>query len=202
MPTFPFGAHIAVVEVDTETGAVTLQRIVAVDDAGTLINPLIAEGQVHGGLAAGIGQALYEEMPYDETGNPQNANFVGYAFPAATELPMFETVAMQTPTPANPLGAKGIGESGTIGSTPAVHNAVIDALAPYGSATSTCPSTARSCGGRCRRRGRRVAAKDAHVLELAGREVRITSPDKVLFARARRDQARPRPLLRARSPSR
>jgi aerobic carbon-monoxide dehydrogenase large subunit len=130
--TFPFGAHVAVVEVDTETGAVTLQRIVAVDDAGTLINPLIAEGQVHGGLAAGIGQALYEEMPYDETGNPQNANFVGYAFPAASELPMFETVSMQTPTPANPLGAKGIGESGTIGSTPAVHNAVIDALAPYG----------------------------------------------------------------------
>ena len=130
--TFPFGAHVAVVEVDTETGAVTLQRIVAVDDAGTLINPLIAEGQVHGGLAAGIGQALYEEMPYDETGNPQNANFVSYAFPAASELPMFETVGMQTPTPANPLGAKGIGESGTIGSTPAVHNAVIDALAPYG----------------------------------------------------------------------
>ena len=104
----------------------------AVDDAGTLINPLIAEGQVHGGLAAGIGQALYEEMPYDENGNPQNANFVSYAFAAASELPMFETVEMQTPTPANPLGAKGIGESGTIGSTPAVHNAVIDALAPYG----------------------------------------------------------------------
>jgi carbon-monoxide dehydrogenase large subunit len=130
--TFPFGAHIAVVEVDTETGGVALQRLVAVDDAGTLINPLIAEGQVHGGLAAGIGQALFEEMPYDEAGNPQNANFVSYLFPAASEFPSFETVEMQTPTPANPLGAKGIGESGTIGATPAVHNAVIDALAPYG----------------------------------------------------------------------
>jgi CO/xanthine dehydrogenase Mo-binding subunit len=130
--TFPFGAHIAVVEVDTETGAVALQRLVAVDDAGTLINPLIAEGQVHGGLAAGVGQALFEEMPYDEAGNPQNANFVSYLFPAASEFPSFETVEMQTPTPANPLGAKGIGESGTIGATPAVHNAVVDALAPYG----------------------------------------------------------------------
>ncbi len=130
--TFPFGAHIAVVEVDTETGSVELVRLVAVDDAGTLINPLIAEGQVHGGLAAGIGQALFEEMPYDEAGNPMNANFVSYLFPAATEFPTFETIEMQTPTPANPLGAKGIGESGTIGSTPAVHNAVIDALSPYG----------------------------------------------------------------------
>ncbi len=130
--TFPFGAHIAVVEVDTETGSVELVRLVAVDDAGTLINPLIAEGQVHGGLAAGIGQALFEEMPYDEAGNPMNANFVSYLFPAATEFPTFETIEMQTPTPANPLGAKGIGESGTIGSTPAVHNAVIDALSPFG----------------------------------------------------------------------
>jgi carbon-monoxide dehydrogenase large subunit len=130
--TFPFGAHVAVVEVDTETGAVTLQRLVAVDDAGTLINPLIAEGQVHGGLATGVSQALFEEVPYDDAGNPQNANLVSYLFPAASEFPCFETVEMQTPTPANPLGAKGIGESGTIGATPAVHNAVLDALAPYG----------------------------------------------------------------------
>jgi len=131
-PTFPFGAHVAVVEVDTETGAVRLVRMVAVDDAGTIINPLVAEGQVHGGLAAGIAQALFEEVRYDASGNPQNANLVTYGIPAATELPSFEVVEMQTPTPVNPLGAKGIGESGTIGATPAVHNAVIDALAPYG----------------------------------------------------------------------
>jgi carbon-monoxide dehydrogenase large subunit len=131
-PTFPFGAHVAVVEVDTETGAVQLIRMIAVDDAGTIINPMIAEGQVHGGLAAGIAQALYEEMRYDGEGNPQHANLVTYCFPAATELPFFERVPMETPTPINPLGAKGIGESGTIGATPAVHNAVIDALAPYG----------------------------------------------------------------------
>jgi carbon-monoxide dehydrogenase large subunit len=131
-PTFPFGAHLAVVEVDTETGAVTLQRLVAVDDAGTIINPLVAEGQVHGGVAAGIAQALYEELTYDEDGNPQNASFVSYAMPGPTELPSFELVEMETPTPINPIGAKGIGESGTIGATPAVHNAVIDALSPYG----------------------------------------------------------------------
>ncbi len=131
-PTFPFGAHIAVVEVDTETGRVELMRLVAVDDAGTLINPLIAEGQVQGGVATGVGQALYEEFIYDEDGNPLTNTFVGYAFPSAADLPSFEVVQMETPTPANPLGAKGIGESGTIGSTPAVHNAVIDALAPYG----------------------------------------------------------------------
>jgi carbon-monoxide dehydrogenase large subunit len=131
-PTFPFGAHVAVVEVDTETGAVGLVRLVAVDDAGTIINPLVAEGQVHGGLAAGIAQALYEEMRYDEDGNPQQGNLVTYCFPAATELPNYEVVEMVTPTPINPLGAKGIGESGTIGATPAVHNAVIDALRPYG----------------------------------------------------------------------
>jgi aerobic carbon-monoxide dehydrogenase large subunit len=131
-PTFPFGAHVAVVEVDTETGAVELKRLIAVDDAGRIINPLVAEGQVHGGVAAGIAQALYEELTYDGDGNPQNANLVTYAIPASTELPSFEVVEMETPTPINPLGAKGIGESGTIGSTPAVHNAVIDALSPYG----------------------------------------------------------------------
>jgi carbon-monoxide dehydrogenase large subunit len=121
-----------VVEVDTETGAVELRRMVAVDDAGRIINPLVAEGQVHGGVAAGIAQALYEELTYDEDGNPQNANLVTYCIPAATELPAIEVVGMETPTPINPLGVKGIGESGTIGATPAVHNAVIDALSPYG----------------------------------------------------------------------
>jgi carbon-monoxide dehydrogenase large subunit len=131
-PTFPFGAHVAVVEVDTETGSVDLQRLIAVDDAGRIINPLLAEGQVHGGLAAGIAQALHEEFTYDEDGNPMNANLVTYGFPGPTELPFFETVEMETPTPINALGAKGIGESGTIGATPAVHNAVLDAVAHLG----------------------------------------------------------------------
>ena len=131
-PTFPFGAHVAVVEVDTETGAVQLQRMIAVDDAGVIINPLVADGQVHGGLAAGIAQALFEELTYDEDGNPLNSNLVTYGFPSARELPALERIEMVTPTPINALGAKGIGESGTIGATPAVHNAVIDALSPYG----------------------------------------------------------------------
>ena len=131
-PTFPFGAHLAVVEVDTETGAVRLERMIALDDAGRIINPLVADGQVHGGLAAGIAQALHEEISYDEYGNPQNANLVTYGFPGTVELPSFELVDMETPTPVNELGAKGIGESGTIGATPAVHGAVIDALAPFG----------------------------------------------------------------------
>ncbi|HEX3453228.1 MAG TPA: xanthine dehydrogenase family protein molybdopterin-binding subunit [Gaiellaceae bacterium] len=132
MPTFPFGAHVAVVEVDVETGDVELQRLVAVDDAGTLVNPLVAEGQVHGGVATGVAQALFEHAVYDDDGNPMTDTFTSYAFPAASDLPLWEAVEMETPTPANALGAKGIGESGTIGSTPAVHNAVIDALAPYG----------------------------------------------------------------------
>jgi carbon-monoxide dehydrogenase large subunit len=131
-PTFPFGAHLAVVEVDTETAQVELLRLIAVDDAGTLINPLIAEGQVHGGIATGVAQALYEEVVYDEDGNPLTGTFVGYAFPSAADLPSWEAVEMETPTPMNALGAKGIGESGTIGATPAVHNAVVDALAPFG----------------------------------------------------------------------
>jgi carbon-monoxide dehydrogenase large subunit len=130
--TYPFGAHVAVVELDTETGEVELLRHIAVDDAGELINPLVAEGQVQGGVATGVAQALYEEVLYDDDANPLTANLIGYAFPSAAELPSFETVEMVTPTPLNPLGAKGIGESGTIGSTPAVQNAVVDALAPFG----------------------------------------------------------------------
>ena len=102
------------------------------DDAGHIINPLVADGQVHGGLAAGIAQALREELTYDEDGNPMNSNLVTYGIPGAGELPFFERVEMVTPTPINPLGAKGIGESGTIGVTPAVHNAVIDAISHLG----------------------------------------------------------------------
>ena len=131
-PSFPFGIHLSVVEVDTETGMVELKRHVAVDDAGTIVNPLVADGQVHGGIAFGVGQALYEEVVYGEDGYPLTGTFVGYAFPSAAELPSFERVEMVTPTPNNVIGVKGIGESGTVGSTPAVHNAVLDALAPHG----------------------------------------------------------------------
>jgi carbon-monoxide dehydrogenase large subunit len=130
--TFPFGAHIAVVEVDRETGAVELLRHVAVDDCGTILNPMIVEGQQHGGMAAGISQALYEEIVYDADGNPLTTNLADYAMPSAAEFPNFETYNTETPTPLNPLGAKGIGESGSVGSTPAVQNAVVDALAHLG----------------------------------------------------------------------
>jgi len=131
-PTFPFGAHLAVVEVDVETGRVELKRLVAVDDCGTIVNPVIVEGQVHGGVATGVAQALWESFVYDEDGTPLTSTFVGYAFASAADMPPFEFVEMETPTPHNPLGAKGIGESGTMGATPAVQSAVIDALAPYG----------------------------------------------------------------------
>ncbi len=131
-PTYPFGAHVAVVEIDTETGRVRLLRHIACDDAGTILNPLLVDGQVHGGIAQGAAQALYEEVRYDEDGNPITSNFADYAFPSAAELPSFERIPHETPTPVNPLGAKGIGESGTIGSTPAVQSAVVDALAHLG----------------------------------------------------------------------
>ena len=130
--TFPSGAHLAVVEVDIETGQARLRQLVAVDDAGRIINPLLAEGQVHGGLAQGIAQALFEEIVYDEDGNPLTSNFADYGIISAAELPSFQTVHAETPTPLNDLGAKGIGESGTIGATPAVQSAVIDAVAHLG----------------------------------------------------------------------
>ena len=130
--TFPFGAHVAVVDVDTETGQTVLRRVVTVDDAGTIVNPLLAEGQRHGGIAQGAAQALLEEVVYDTDGNPLTASFADYAFLTATEVPSFELADMETPTSYNPLGAKGIGEAGTIGSTPAVQNAIVDALAHLG----------------------------------------------------------------------
>ena len=130
--TFPFGAHIAVAEVDTETGRARLVRHVAVDDCGTVINQLLVEGQQHGGIGSGIGQALYEELRFDEDGNPVTSNFADYGFPSAAEMPSFEVHSTQTPSPLNPLGAKGIGEAATIGSTPAVQNAVIDAVSHLG----------------------------------------------------------------------
>jgi aerobic carbon-monoxide dehydrogenase large subunit len=131
-PTFPFGAHLAVVDIDAETGRVRLRRVVAVDDAGTLVNPLIVDGQIHGGIAQGAAQALLEWMQYDDDGNPVTSNFADYPVISAAELPSFELVHMETPTWVNPLGAKGAGESGTIGSIPAVINAVVDALTPFG----------------------------------------------------------------------
>ena len=131
-PTFPFGTHVAVVEVDTETGKVFLRRVVTVDDAGTVMNPLLAEGQRHGGIAQGAAQAFLEEVVYDDDGNPLTATFADYPFLSATEVPSFELVGMETPTSYNPLGAKGIGEAGSIGSTPAVQNAVIDAVSHLG----------------------------------------------------------------------
>jgi carbon-monoxide dehydrogenase large subunit len=131
-PTFPFGAHVAVVDVDTETGEVRLVRFISCDDAGRILNPVVVEGQRHGGIAQGVGQALVEEVRYDDDGNPLTANLADYGMISATELPSFELVPLETPTPANPLGAKGIGESGTIGATPALQNAVVDALSHLG----------------------------------------------------------------------
>ncbi len=140
--TFPFGTHIAVVEVDTETGQVDLVRHIAVDDAGTVVNPLLLEGQQHGGIASGVGQALFEEYRYDDDGNPLTANLMNYAVPSAAELPSFDVASTETPTPLNPLGAKGIGEASTIGSTPAVQNAVIDAVSHLGVRHIDMPCTA------------------------------------------------------------
>ena len=130
--TFPFGAHVAVVEVDTETGFVEPVRHVAVDDCGRIVNPLLVAGQQHGGIAQGIAQALWEEVVFDPSGSPLTGTLADYAMPSAAEFPPFEATNTETPTFLNPLGAKGIGESGTIGSTPAVHNAVVDALAHLG----------------------------------------------------------------------
>ena len=130
--TFPFGTHVCVVEVDTETGAVVVARHIACDDAGTIINPLLVDGQVHGGIAQGVAQALLEVIAYDPDGNPITSNLADYGFISAAELPSFERVPMETPTPRNPLGAKGIGEAGTIGATPAVHNAVVNAVSHLG----------------------------------------------------------------------
>ncbi len=140
--TYPFGAHVAVVEVDTETGRVELVRHVAVDDCGRILNPLLVNGQQHGGIAQGVAQALFEAVVYDDDGNPLTTNLMDYAMPSAAELPSFEASNTETPTPLNPLGAKGIGESGTIGSTPAVQNAVIDALSYLGVRHLDMPLTA------------------------------------------------------------
>jgi carbon-monoxide dehydrogenase large subunit len=130
--TFPFGTHVCVVEIDEETGEPKLTKYVAVDDCGNVINPLLVEGQVHGGLVQGIAQALHEEVVYDENGQLLTGSLMDYAVPRAHDFPEFELDRTVTPSPVNPLGIKGVGEAGTIGSTPAVVNAVVDALAPFG----------------------------------------------------------------------
>jgi carbon-monoxide dehydrogenase large subunit len=140
--TFPSGTHVAVVEVDAETGGVRLLRLVAVDDCGRVINPLLVEGQIHGGLAQGIGQALWEHAAYDASGQCLSATLMDYALPRADGVPAYELDRVETPSPVNPLGAKGCGEAGTIGSTPAVVNAVVDALAPLGISHLDMPLTA------------------------------------------------------------
>jgi carbon-monoxide dehydrogenase large subunit len=139
--TFPFGAHVAVVEVDVETGRVILRRLVAVDDCGRILNPMLVRGQVHGGLTQGIAQALFEAVEYDELGSPLTTTFSTYLMPSAAEVPSLETSHTETPTPLNPLGAKGVGESGTVGSTPAVQNAVVDALRHLGVRHVDMPAT-------------------------------------------------------------
>jgi carbon-monoxide dehydrogenase large subunit len=130
--TFPFGTHVAVVEVDLDTGEVTLERYVAVDDVGRVINPMIVDGQVHGGIAQGVAQALWEGAVYDEAGQLRTGTMLDYAVPKAEFFPKLEVERTETPTDVNPLGVKGAGETGTIASTPAVVNAVMDALAPLG----------------------------------------------------------------------
>ncbi|HMC71168.1 MAG TPA: molybdopterin cofactor-binding domain-containing protein, partial [Mycobacteriales bacterium] len=139
--SFPFGAHLAVVEVDADTAQPRLVRMVTVDDAGPVLNPVIVEGQRHGGIAQGAAQALFEEVLFDADGNPQSTNFADYAFPSAAELPDYELVVMETRSPHNPLGVKGIGEAGTIGATPAVQNAVVDAVAHLGVRHIDMPTT-------------------------------------------------------------
>jgi len=139
--SWPAGTHIAVVEVDIGTGAVDLIRYVAVDDVGTVINPMVVDGQVAGGIAQGVAQALWEEAVYDETGQLLTSSMTSYALPSAAELPSFELDRTVSPSPTNPLGVKGVGETGTIASTAAAMNAVVDALAPFGVTNLEMPAT-------------------------------------------------------------
>jgi carbon-monoxide dehydrogenase large subunit len=139
--SFPHGTHLCAIDVDTETGRSTIRKYVCVDDVGTPINPLIVEGQVHGGLAQGIAQALFEEAVFDDAGNLTTGTFVDYTIPSAADLPSFTTDRTETPATSNPLGVKGVGEAGTIASTPAVVNAIVDALRPFGVNDIQMPAT-------------------------------------------------------------
>src|SRR5205823_7556382 len=140
--TFPFGVHLAVVEIDPDTGQVHLERYVAVDDVGPVINPMLVDGQRHGGIAQGAAQALLEQVVYDDDGQLVTGSLMDYAIPTAAHLPDFELDRTETPSPRNPLGVKGVGEAGTIGSTPAVRNAVLDALSQLGVKDLDMPCTA------------------------------------------------------------
>ncbi len=139
--SFPHGTHLCAAEVDTETGQVRIRSYVAVDDVGVVVNPLIVEGQVHGGIAQGVAQALYEEAAYDSSGNLVTASLADYLIPSAADLPSFTTARTTTPSTLNPLGVKGVGEAGTIASTPAVVNAIVDALRPFGVSDVPMPCT-------------------------------------------------------------
>jgi carbon-monoxide dehydrogenase large subunit len=130
--TFPFGTHVVAVEIDRDTGAVAIRKYVAVDDCGPQINPLLVEGQVQGGIAQALGQVLFERTVYDENGQLLTGEFMDYAIPRAHDIPEYVLGSTETPSPSNPLGIKGVGEAGTIGATPAIANAVMDALAPLG----------------------------------------------------------------------
>jgi carbon-monoxide dehydrogenase large subunit len=141
--SYPHGTHLAAMEVDTETGRVELRHYVCVDDIGNVVNPLIAEGQVHGGLAQGIAQALFEEANYDDQGTLVNGTFVDYTLPSAADLPSFTTEIVSTPATSNPLGVKGVGEAGTIASTPAIVNGVIDAIRHLGVTEVEMPTTSQ-----------------------------------------------------------
>jgi len=139
--SWPGGCHVAVVEIDTETGSVDLRRYVAVDDVGTVINPMIVDGQIHGGIAQGVAQALFEEAVYDEDGNLVTGSMLNYMVPSAAELLNFELDRTESPSPTNPMGVKGVGETGTIASPAAVMNAVVDALSPFGITDIDMPAT-------------------------------------------------------------
>jgi carbon-monoxide dehydrogenase large subunit len=139
--TYPFGSYICVVDIDRGTGEVKIRRFVAVDDCGTIINPMIVEGQIHGGLTMGLAPALYEQINYDEQGNIQGGTFMDYLLPTAMECPSWELGETVTPSPHHPIGAKGVGESATVGSPAAVVNAVLDALKPYGVRHADMPLT-------------------------------------------------------------
>jgi len=147
--TFPFGTHICVVEVEPQTGRIEIKKYVAVDDCGKVINPLLVDGQIQGGIVQGMGQALFEEVIYDENGQLLTGSLMNYALPRAADLPHLNLTRTETPTPVNPLGIKGIGEAGTIGSTPAVVNAVVDALAPFGVTHIDMPLTPQKIWSLC-----------------------------------------------------
>ncbi|MBV8368276.1 MAG: molybdopterin-dependent oxidoreductase, partial [Candidatus Eremiobacteraeota bacterium] len=148
--TFPYGAYVAVVDVDRETGFVKVRRFLAIDDCGTVINPMVVEGQIHGGLTEGFAIAFMQEIRYDESGNNLNTNFTEYLVPTSLETPHWETASTVTPSPHHPIGAKGVGESPNVGSPAAFVNAVMDALAPLGVTHLDMPLTREKVWRACR----------------------------------------------------